>query len=426
MILIKKRRKKGTLQREQNGKYTARITIAGRSYSRGTGTEDRAKALQALEEFVSEIDLQQRSARKDPPLMKDWVQYTRTANAALFSETSHKIRSRVWRVFAAWAQAEHPEVKDVRDVTRKIADDYLHAIQQNRTGSTCNMYICHLRSVFRALLDEYGVELNPWDRIKIRVYDRRSRREFTVDEVKRLMSAAAKKGEEWLNLFATAAYTGMRLGDCCTLCWEQVDVVHGIIQMVPHKTRRYSNGCPVTIPIHSQLLSLLMRTPEGKRTGFVLPIVAEAYGSCRWYITNGINSIFEAAKITRSIRIDGRCRRTPVATFHSLRHSFVSFAVNAGVPIAAVQAIVGHASSAMTRHYYHANETILRQVVDAIPSFEKGSRGTSKMLAVRNCLGIPKPKTISRRLKDIDKLLDRGIICEEEYKTMRARILADA
>ena len=69
--------------------------------------------------------------------------------------------------------------------------------------------------------------------------------------------------------------------------------------------------------------------------------------------------------------IEGRQRPTPYATFHSLRHSFVSFATNSGVPLPVIQSIVGHHSSAMTRHYYHVNEKALRKAVDSVPDFEE-------------------------------------------------------
>jgi hypothetical protein len=42
--------------------------------------------------------------------------------------------------------------------------------------------------------------------------------------------------------------------------------------------------------------------------------------------------------------------------FHSLRHTFVSLCREANAPLVVVEAIVGHANSAMTRHYTHICE----------------------------------------------------------------------
>ena len=103
-------------------------------------------------------------------------------------------------------------------------------------------------------------------------------------------------------------------------------------------------------------------------TGSVLPTIAEAYTHVHWKINHTLTRIFKAANITTSVRLEGRRTRTPEATFHSLRHTFVSFAANAGVPLHIVQSIVGHESTAMTRHYYHENIAALKSAVAAIPT----------------------------------------------------------
>jgi hypothetical protein len=54
--------------------------------------------------------------------------------------------------------------------------------------------------------------------------------------------------------------------------------------------------------------------------------------------------------------------------FHSLRHTFVSLCRESGAPLAVVEAIVGHASPAMTRHYTHIGEAAARASVAALPS----------------------------------------------------------
>ena len=92
------------------------------------------------------------------------------------------------------------------------------------------------------------------------------------------------------------------------------------------------------------------------------------YNQARYKVSHVIERIFKAANIVTSVRIEGRRNLTPDATFHSFRHTFVSMAANAGVPLHIVQSIVGHESTAMTRHYYHENVEALRGAVNAIPS----------------------------------------------------------
>jgi hypothetical protein len=53
--------------------------------------------------------------------------------------------------------------------------------------------------------------------------------------------------------------------------------------------------------------------------------------------------------------------------FHSLRHTFVSMAGNAGVPLSIVQRIVGHTKPSMTGRYFHESDAALSGVVAALP-----------------------------------------------------------
>ena len=140
---------------------------------------------------------------------------------------------------------------------------------------------------------------------------------------------------------------------------------------MPRKTRRHHQRI-VTIPVHPALgRALIGDGAAGVRAlpmGAVLPMISEMYAKARWRVSHELTRIFKAANIVTSVKIEGRRHKTPEATFHSLRHTFVSFAANAGVPLHIVQSIVGHESTAMTRHYYHENLTALKSAVAAIPT----------------------------------------------------------
>ena len=121
-----------------------------------------------------------------------------------------------------------------------------------------------------------------------------------------------------------------------------MDIVRSIIQKIPEKTKKYRKGRPVTVPIHKVLADLLMQTPVDKRTGYVLPVIGEKAVSGpngMGWIHHRINKIFKNAGIVMSVTIEGRKHKVPEASFHSLRHTFVSMSANAGVPLHIVQAI---------------------------------------------------------------------------------------
>ena len=360
----------GSLQLEKSGRWTMRVGIKGKRYSRSTRTTDREKAEKFLERFLSPLGLGSRRL----PLADVWLEYVKSPDRRDLAPSTLNAKRLVWMEFARWMEHHHLEIGNLAEVTHEAIAEYLACIRAEVCASTYNARICVLREIFHVLASKAGLIDDPWEGVRLHADDSHSRRELTLDEIERLMKAAAKAGGEWKRLFTIGIYTGLRLGDCCCLAWNSVNLERGVIQLIPTKTRKHAHGQPVTIPIHPQLKAELSTPiPESTRlpSPFVNPILADYYKNNKWRISHGLELIFKAAHIETSVKIEGRRTRTPEATFHSLRHTFVSLAANAGVPLPVVQSIVGHASTAMTRHYYHEKEDVLRQAVAAIPAIGK-------------------------------------------------------
>lgn len=361
----------GNLQREKSGRWTMRVCIGGKRYSRSTRTTDKAKAERFLQRFLAPLGLGERRL----PLSEVWQEYVKSPNRNDLAGSTLNAKRQVWMQFADWMEKNHLEVGDLAGVTADAIAEYLACLRADVCASTYNGRVCVLREIFHVLAEKAGIEDDPWYGVRLRIDDSHSRRELSIDELHRLLDAAKREGDEWYALFMIGVYTGLRLGDCCRLEWTSVNLNAGIIQLIPSKTKRHAHGRPVTIPIHPALRKVLEEARETRRgnssmpaSTMVLPIVAEAYVSARWQVSNALARIFKGANITMSIKLEGRHHLTPVATFHSLRHTFVSLAANAGVPLHVVQSIVGHESTAMTRHYYHECVDSLQQAVNAIPT----------------------------------------------------------
>ena len=359
----------GNLQREKSGRWTMRVGINGKRYSRSTRTKDRDQAERFLQRFLAPLGLGDRRL----PLAEVWLEYVKSPNRNELARSTMKGKQFVWMHFAQWMEHSYLPVKDLAGVTSDMIAEYLACLRVDVCASTYNARVCVLREIFRTLANKAGLEEDPWDGVRLRPDDSHSRRELTVDELKRLLDAAKRHGEEWHKLILIGLYTGLRLGDCCMLNWSSINIAQGVIQLVPTKTRRHHQRI-VTIPVHPALGQALLGIQSTStsnfnfRSGPVLPIVSELYQRTHWRISHELERIFKAANIQTSVKIEGRKHRTPEATFHSLRHTFVSFAANAGVPLHIVQSIVGHESTAMTRHYYHENIDALKSAVAAIPT----------------------------------------------------------
>ena len=427
----------GSLQLEKSGRWTMRVGIKGKRYSRSTRTTDREKAEKFLERFLSPLGLGSRRL----PLADVWLEYVKSPDRRDLAQSTLNAKRLVWMDFARWMEHHHLEIGNLAEVTHEAIAEYLACIRAEVCASTYNARICVLREIFHVLAAKAGLVDDPWEGVRLHADDCHSRRELTLDELERLLKAATKAGNEWRRLFVVGIYTGLRLGDCCCLRWDSVNLERGVIQLVPTKTRKHAHGQPVTIPIHPQLKAELS-TPilESSSTRstcstrlssiFVNPMLADYYKNSKWRVSHGLELIFKAAHIETSVRLEGRRTRTPEATFHSLRHTFVSLAANAGVPLPIVASIVGHSSTAMTRHYYHENEDALRQAVAAIPAIgmrEEFLDRINKIDRIKND-GAEKRKrsaSVPARLNRLDKYLAQGLITQDEHAAQRARILAE-
>ena len=354
----------GNLQREKSGRWTMRVGINGKRYCRSTRTKDRDQAERFLQRFLAPLGLGERRL----PLADVWNAYVMSPDRNELAESTLNAKRIVWMHFARWMEQYYLPVRDLGGVTHEMVCEYLALLRMGICGSTYNARVCVLREIFHVLASKAGLEEDPWEGVRLRPDDSHSRRELTLEELKRLLPAAKKAGPQWHTLFLIGIYTGLRLGDCCTIDWSQINMMQGVIQLIPRKTRRHAHGRPITIPIHPALGQALLEQTEEIKPGPVLPMIAEMYNRARWQVSHEISQIFKAANIVTSIKLEGRRNKTPEATFHSLRHTFVSLSANAGVPLHVVQSIVGHESTAMTRHYYHESVDALRRAVNAIPT----------------------------------------------------------
>lgn len=373
----------GTLKL-RGGIYYAQWTVEGKTYCRSTGTGNRREAEAILKELVApfrakdqktrlenlvtrvrgvqgEID---RAESQKPALsiFATWDAYVKSTNRPDSGNRTLEGYSSQFRRFEKWVKDNHPEVVELRQVTQAVADEFISYIGSTRSANTYNKYRTLFSCMWEVLREVAKLTINPWKNIRPKVDVGHSRRELTVEELKRVVSSAEG---ELKTLLAIGIYTGLRLGDCVLLEWCEIDLIRCIISVVPRKTARHAHGKRTVIPINPSLLNMLMHIDRSEK--YVLPKLAAMYNRSTSSLTRKIQAHFKACGIeTTTERENGICSCVEVG-FHSLRHSFVSLSANAGVPLAFVQAIVGHSNPAMTTHYFHKDENALKSATAAIP-----------------------------------------------------------
>jgi integrase len=332
---------------------------------------DEATALESIAARLEgrKAELTRLESESNPPLPieKAWSEFLLCANRPDSGEATLRQYRFQWAAFADWINKKHPEIIALRDLGKPIAEEYAaHLNHEALSAGTFNKHMNLVALVLRVLKDKARATANPWSEIQRKRLVPQSRRELTIDELRKICGRA--KGELRV-LLALGVYTGLRLGDCATLRWAEVDLRRKMIRRIPNKTAR-RNPKPVTIPIHPALEDMLTKAPTKERGEYVLTGIAEMYTRRVDLVTDLVQRHFHQCKIkTHKPGTGTEGKRAVVEVgFHSLRHTFVSLCRDSNAPLAVVESIVGHSNPSMTRHYTHVGELAAGRAVAALPA----------------------------------------------------------
>lgn len=270
--------------------------------------------------------------------------------------------------FSGWINEHSPAARLLSDVTPEIAAAFMEQIRQEGAPGTFNKYLQFFNCFFQTLANAGKITAeNPFRDIDRAAPEYNSKRPLTIEQIALLIDRAA--GDMRL-LVALGYFTGLRLGDCCTLHWREIDLLRGVIERIPRKTAhtvKDKTQAAVKIGIPAYLFQMLIAVPERERVGYLLPQFAEKYlNGGGQQITKQILKHFHACGIEThragtgiqtttdpdtGDTVRSGCRAVVEIGFHSLRYSYISHNAEAGTPAAVIQRNAGHASPAMTEHY---------------------------------------------------------------------------
>lgn len=178
---------------------------------------------------------------------------------------------------------------------------------------------------------------------------------FTADEMKTILN---RFPQPYCDLASVSFYTGgLRLGDVCMLRWADVDFEQNSIAVREQKTDR-----PRLIHLLPQLRERLLARKEQVGGGeYVFPETAVQYLRSASPISSGFSSLLNAFGIRdgeeNNKELKGHRRKVATKSFHSIRHSVVSWArSNPNLSPDVVRETVGHGSDDIEMKYYFTAE----------------------------------------------------------------------
>jgi integrase len=172
------------------------------------------------------------------------------------------------------------------------------------------------------------------------------------DEADRLLAAV---DEDWRTMVLVALRTGMRMGELIALRWQDVDLVAGRITVkqnaVKGRLGTPKSGKAREIALSNDTVSALKAHRHLRG-----PLVFCTMDGGMLKYTELRHPLWRA------------CRKAGLrpVQWHACRHSFASHLVMRGVPLKAVQELLGHSTIQMTMRYAHLAPQVARDAVNLL------------------------------------------------------------
>jgi integrase len=249
--------------------------------------------------------------------------------------------------------------KDITEITREDVTTLVYKLLgDGKARGTVKLIVAPLRGMFNAVLALSHVATNPAQRLFRRTRKDQAEQQDKItflrrDEVDLLLTTCQSHYAAYYPLILTLARTGLRIGECLAVRWEDVDFAGQFIE-VRHTLFRNRLSSPKSgksrrVDMSRQLTDtlkalLLERKKETLRRGWgELP---------PWVFANSHNNPLDAdffRRVWRKLLAQAGLRYVNV---HTLRHTFASLLLQSGAPIVYVKQQLGHASIQMTVDIY--------------------------------------------------------------------------
>lgn len=243
------------------------------------------------------------------------------------------------RKFYRWCDDHGVDPLAVKRPHLEMFRRYMEETRGNAEGTVSGaMWI--LSSFFKMLVADRVIDFSPMDAVKVRKPPMDESRILGLDRMEMgvLVRAAQAKSPTHHALVVLMGFLGLRVSEACSI---DIESMHG--EHRGHRTLSFvgKEGRPATVPLPVQVARVL-DTCAGERTEGPLLLRQGGDRLDRRTAYRWVRNLARQAGIEK-----------PVSP-HSLRHSFVTNALQAGIPLRDVQIAARHADPRMTMYYDRA------------------------------------------------------------------------
>lgn len=223
-----------------------------------------------------------------------------------------------------------------------------------KSPATIRQVLCLVRQAFnKAKRWRLWAGTNPCSGVSFPRKNNERQRFLTRQEADKLLAALHARSPQLARIASLALYGGLRLGEIfslrwCNLAWD-ADILH-----VLDSKNGESRSISITAPIQQVLQRMAPGAPDE-------PMFTTRRGEPKVWLSKTFKSVVDSIDLNKGVS-DPREK----ICFHSLRHTFASWAVMAGIPLYIVGKTLGHKTAAMTQRYAHLAPESHRSAFEAV------------------------------------------------------------
>lgn len=330
-----------TLKDAEGKKIWEKVGWASEGYSAATASEKRAKRVQEL---------------------RDGEVLTKKKKRALLFSKGYKIFEEKelsgdskWTktTKAMWDQHILPKFKNksMQSITTMDLEEFRDDLLKTLSAQTVRHILGSLRHVYKKLQD-WQLYMHMIPSVKMPKVDSARLKYLTREEAQLLLDFLKKRSEKWWRIALLSLHTGMRLGEILKLRAGDVNLATGIV--TAKDAKEGTRPVYLTETASRELKAIL---PEN-RGALVFPSRKGAISKDK---SDSFDRAVEDSKLNEGV-IDDRDK----VVFHTLRHTYGSWAIQGGKPIEMIAKLMGHSTLELTRRYAKLAPDQMRASVSVI------------------------------------------------------------
>ena len=247
-----------------------------------------------------------------------------------------------------------PEFGGIR--FERLTTKMLHAFIQNKLNSGLSAkYVSDIVIVFKSMAKYISMVHGFQNPIANAVLPKTQKKElhlFSTEQQRTLCGYLVKNQNATSLCVLLSLYTGLRVGEVCSLCWSDIDFDKSILT-VSRTVQRIQSG------EKGHATRLMISTPKSRASvrsipvpAFLMDMLKQMKNNPAWYVLSGSTSITEPRTMQYRFKAILKKAGLPSLNYHSLRHIFATNCIKAGFDIKTLSELLGHTTVETTLNRY--------------------------------------------------------------------------